>query len=73
VELRHVPRARVNLDTRGLFKIVGDGPSVLGQRVDAEDLAASWYETISALGAGNSSPAVAHVGRSSQERLEFLG
>jgi mercuric reductase len=24
VELRHVPRARVNLDTRGLFKIVAD-------------------------------------------------
>lgn len=32
VELRHVPRARVNLDTRGLFKIVAEqGPGkVLG-------------------------------------------
>jgi mercuric reductase len=27
VELRHVPRARVKLDTRGLFKIVADGPT----------------------------------------------
>ncbi len=32
VELRHVPRARVNLDTRGLFKIVAEASSgkVLG-------------------------------------------
>ena len=39
VELRHVPRARVNLDTRGLFKIVADGPSgkVLGVHALAEN------------------------------------
>jgi mercuric reductase len=39
VELRHVPRARVNLDTRGLFKIVADRPTgkVLGVHVLAED------------------------------------
>jgi mercuric reductase len=39
VELRHVPRARVNLDTRGLFKIVADRPTgkVLGVHVLAEN------------------------------------
>ncbi len=39
VELRHVPRARVNLDTRGLFKIVADGPTgkVLGVHALAEN------------------------------------
>jgi mercuric reductase len=38
VELRHVPRARVNLDTRGLFKIVADGPTgkILGVHALAE-------------------------------------
>jgi mercuric reductase len=39
VELRHVPRARVNLDTRGLFKIVADAPTgkVLGVHALAEN------------------------------------
>jgi len=39
VELRHVPRARVNLDTRGLFKIVADRPTgkILGVHVLAEN------------------------------------
>ena len=39
VELRHVPRARVNPDTRGLFKIVADRPTgkILGIHVLAED------------------------------------
>nr|MBA3363181.1 FAD-dependent oxidoreductase [Actinomycetota bacterium] len=39
VELRHVPRARVNLDTKGLFKIVADRPTgkVLGVHVLAEN------------------------------------
>lgn len=39
VELRHVPRAQVNLDTRGLFKIVADRPTgkILGIHVLAED------------------------------------
>jgi mercuric reductase len=38
VELRHVPRARVSLDTRGLFKIVADAHTgrVLGVHVLAE-------------------------------------
>lgn len=38
VELRHVPRARVNLDTRGLFKIVADRRTgkVLGVHALAE-------------------------------------
>jgi len=39
VELRHVPRARVNLDTRGLFKIVADRPTgkILGVHVLADN------------------------------------
>jgi mercuric reductase len=39
VELRHVPRARVNLDTRGLFKIVADRGTgrVLGVHTLADD------------------------------------
>ena len=39
VELRHVPRARVNLDTRGLFKIVADRRTgkVLGVHALAEN------------------------------------
>jgi mercuric reductase len=39
VELRHVPRARVDLDTRGLFKIVADRPTgkVLGVHVLADN------------------------------------
>jgi mercuric reductase len=39
VELRHVPRARVNLDPRGVFKIVADGPTgkILGVHVLAEN------------------------------------
>jgi len=39
VELRHVPRARVNLDTRGLFKIVADRSTgkILGVHVLAEN------------------------------------
>jgi len=39
VELRHVPRARVNLDTRGLFKIVAERRSgrVLGVHALADD------------------------------------
>jgi len=39
VELRHVPRARVNLDTRGLFKIVADRRTgkVLGVHALADD------------------------------------
>ncbi len=39
VELRHVPRARVNLDTRGLFKIVADRPTgkILGIHALAEN------------------------------------
>jgi mercuric reductase len=39
VELRHVPRARVNLETRGLFKIVADRQTgrVLGVHVLAEN------------------------------------
>ena len=39
VELRHVPRARVNLDTRGLFKIVADAPTgkILGVHVLADN------------------------------------
>jgi mercuric reductase len=39
VELRHVPRARVNLDTRGLFKIVADRRTgkVLGIHALADD------------------------------------
>ena len=39
VELRHVPRARVNLDTRGLFKIVADRRSgkVLGVHALADN------------------------------------
>jgi mercuric reductase len=39
VGLRHVPRARVNLDTRGLIKIVADRPTgkILGMHVLAEN------------------------------------
>ncbi len=39
VELRHVPRARVNLDTRGLFKIVAERQTgkVLGVHALADD------------------------------------
>jgi len=39
VELGHIPRARVNLETRGLFKIVADRPTgkVLGVHVLAEN------------------------------------
>jgi mercuric reductase len=39
IELEHVPRARVNLDTRGLFKVVADRESdrVLGVHVIAEN------------------------------------
>ena len=39
VELRHIPRARVNLDTRGLFKIVADRTTgkVLGVHALAEN------------------------------------
>jgi len=39
VELRHIPRARVNLDTRGLFKIVADRRTgkVLGVHALAEN------------------------------------
>ena len=39
VELRHVPRARVNLDTRGLFKIVAERQTgkVLGVHALAEN------------------------------------
>jgi mercuric reductase len=39
VELRHVPRARVNLDTRGLLKIVADRPTgkILGVHVLADN------------------------------------
>ena len=39
VELRHVPRARVNLDTKGLFKIVADRPTgkILGVHVLADN------------------------------------
>ncbi len=39
VELRHVPRARVNSDTRGVFKVVADGPTgkVIGVHVLAEN------------------------------------
>lgn len=39
VELRHIPRARVNLDTRGLFKVVADRQTgrVLGVHALAEN------------------------------------
>ena len=39
LELEHVPRARVNLDTRGLFKVVADRDTgrILGVHVLAEN------------------------------------
>jgi mercuric reductase len=56
VELHHVPRARVNLDTRGLFKIVADGPTgrVLGVHALADDAGEAILAGVYAIKAGMS-------------------